>query len=100
VRFGTRIDAQAVGPPVFDPARLIRSESSDRGDQFVSDKFSLSDQLRRAATSAINSPRAAPMERSSIETNGRFVMSRRWSSQRTGFRVKADVIAETLIFQA
>ena len=44
MRFSLQIAAQAVGPPVFHRARLILSESSDRGDQFVLDKFPLSDQ--------------------------------------------------------
>jgi len=77
-----RIAAQAAGPPVLHVARLIRSESCDRGDQFISDKFSLSDQRRRAATSAIKSPRARPLARSSIKTNERFVISRRSSTLR------------------
>jgi hypothetical protein len=93
------ISAQAVGPSVFHLARLIRGESNDRRDQFVPDKFSLSGQRRRAATSAIKSPRARPLARSSIETYERFVMSRRSSSQQTGFHIKADEIAEALIFR-
>jgi hypothetical protein len=99
VRFSSQVAAQAAGPPVSHLARLIRSESSDRGDQFVSDRFS----ERSAKKSCHFGDQIAargPMARSSIETNERFVMSRRSSSQRTGFRIKADVIAETLIFRA
>jgi len=99
VRFSLQIAAQAVDPPVFRRARPIRSESSDRGNQFVPDKFSLNDQRRRAAASAIKSQRARSLACSSIEKNERFVMSRTASSQRPGFRIKADEIAETLIFR-
>ena len=78
---------------------LIRSESSDRGNQFVPDKFSLNDQRKRAAASAIKSRRARSLACSSIEKNERFVMSRTASSQRPRFRIKADDIAEALIFR-
>jgi len=77
---------------------LIRSESSDRSNQFVPDKFSLNDQRRRAAASAIKSQR----EIAGVQfdrKNERFVMSRTASSQRPGFRIKADEIAEALIFR-
>jgi len=67
VRFSLQIAAQAVDPPVFRRAHLIRSESSDRGNQFVPDKFSLNDQRRRAAASAIKSQRARSLACSSIE---------------------------------